>query len=125
MEGFQAKENTSVEGKRKRKARLRFAKKYAKLTAEDWNNCFQMNVLYIFSSTLIQINDIVWGSQECDVPPASQVRGRCGVGWHDGSSAQSRGLKVTHATGPRQTLFSEYYIDQILEKEVKPLTLRR
>jgi len=38
MEGFQAKENTFVEGKRKRKARLRFAKKYAKLTAEDWNN---------------------------------------------------------------------------------------
>ena len=40
---------------KQRKARLRFAKKYAKLTAEDWDNfLFTNSVLNIFSSTLIQ-----------------------------------------------------------------------
>ena len=40
-----------------------------------------ISVLNIFSSTLIQKNDIVWGSQECDVPPAFQVKQSAKVAW--------------------------------------------
>ena len=43
-----------------------------------------------------------------------------GVGWHEGSWTN----KITHATHS-QTLTSEYYINQILVKEGKPLTSRR
>ena len=56
---------------KQRKARLRFAKKYAKLTAEDWHNFLFTDKCpkYLFQYSN-KNNDIVWGSQECDVLPA-------------------------------------------------------
>ena len=55
MEGFQAKENTFVEREAK-ESPFEIRQKYAKLTAEDWNIFFylQMSVLNIFSSSVIQ-----------------------------------------------------------------------
>ena len=60
---------------KQRKGRLRFAKKHAKLTAEDWDNFLFRDECpkYLFQYPNPK-NDIVWGSQECDVPPAFQVR---------------------------------------------------
>ena len=108
---------------------LRFAKKHAKLTAEDCDNYFylQMSVLNIFSSTLIKKNDIiVRGSQECDVPPAFQVKQSAKVMVWGGMTGP--GLTKLHMLPTGQALTSEYYltvyINQILEKEVKPLTSR-
>ena len=62
------------------RARLRFAKKYSKLTAEDWENFLVTDKCpeYLFQYPSPKI-DIVWGSQECDVPPAYQVKPRAKV----------------------------------------------
>ena len=68
-------------------------------------------------------NDIVWGSQECDVPPAYQVKQSAKVMVWGGMTG--RGLTRLHILPSGQTLTSEYYIKEILEKEVKPLTSRR
>ena len=60
---------------KQRKACLRFAKKHAKLTAEDWDNFLFTDECpkYLFQYPNPKY-DIVWGSQECDVPPAFQVK---------------------------------------------------
>ena len=61
--------------KKQRSPRLKFARKYSKLTAEDWENflftdeCRKYQVHYPNSES-----HIVWGSQECDVPPAYQLK---------------------------------------------------
>ena len=60
---------------KQRAARLQFAIQYKKLTAEEWDN-------FLFSDEcpkyLFQLpnpkNDIVWGSQESQVPPAYQFK---------------------------------------------------
>ena len=68
-------------------------------------------------------NDIVWGSQECDVLPAYQVKQSAKVmGW---GGMTGRGLTRLHILRSVQTLTFEYYVKEILEKEVKPLTSRR
>ena len=106
-----------------RRARLRFAKKHTKLTAEDWDN-------FLFTDECPKYpfqypnpkNYIVWGLQECDVPPAFQVKQSAKVMvW---GCMTGRGLTKLHMLSTGQTLTSEYYINQILEKEVKPLTSR-
>lgn len=109
---------------KQRKAHLRFAKKYAKLTAEDWDNLLFTDECpkYLFQYPNPN-NDIVWGSQECDVPPAFQVKQSAKVMVSGGMTG--RGLTKLHMLPTGQTLTSEYYINQILEKEVKPLTSRR
>ena len=109
---------------KQRKARLRFAKKYAKLTAEDWDNFLFTDECpkYLFQYPNPK-NDIVWGSQDCDVPPAFQVKQSAKVMVWGGMTG--RGLTKLHMLPTGQTLTSEYYINQILEKEVKPLTSRR
>ena len=56
---------------KQRRARLRFAKKYSKLTAEDWEDfLFTDECPKYLCQNPNPENDIVWGSQECDVPPA-------------------------------------------------------
>ena len=56
---------------KQRRARLKFAKKYSKLTAEDWEDFLFTAECpkYLFQYPNPKI-DIVWGCQECDVPPA-------------------------------------------------------
>jgi len=109
---------------KQRKAYLTFAKIYTKLTAEDWDNFLFRDECpkYLFQYPNPK-NDIVWGLQECDVPPAFQVKQSVKVMVWDGM--MGHGLIKLHMLPTGQTLPSEYYINQILEKEVKPLTSRR
>ena len=61
---------------KQRRARLKFAKQYKHLTALEWED-------FLFSDEcpkyLFQLpnpkNDVAWGSQESQVPPAYQVKG--------------------------------------------------
>ena len=92
------------------KARLRFAKKYANLTAEDWDNFLFTDECpkYLFHY-LNPKNDIVWGSQECDVLPAFQVKQSAKVMVWVGMTG--RGLTQLHMLPTDQTLrviFSGY-----------------
>ena len=65
-------------------------------------------------------SDIVWGSQESQVPPSYQVKGS--AKWMVWGGMTGRGL---HFIPQGQTVTAEYYITKILEKEVKPLFSRR
>ena len=123
MEGFQAKENTFVERKAK-ESPFEIRKKHAKLTAEDWDNFLFTDECpkYLFQYPNPK-NNIIWGSQECDVLPAFQVKQSAKVMVWGGMTG--RGPTKLHMLPTGQTLTSEYYINQILEKEVKPLTSRR
>ena len=107
-----------------RKARWRFTKNNAKLTAEDWDNFLftEKCPKYLFQYPNPK-NDTVWGSQECDDPPALQVKESVKVMVWGGMTG--RGLAKLRTLPTGQTLTSEYYINQILEKELKPLTSRR
>ena len=85
---------------------MRFAKKHAKLTAEDWDNFFFTDECpkYLFQYPNPK-NDIVWGSQECDVPPAFQVKQSAKVMVWGGMTG--RGLTKLHMLPTGQTLTSE------------------
>ena len=94
------------------------------MTAEDWNNFLFTDECpkYLFQYSNPK-KDMVWGSQECDVPPAFQVKQSAKVMvWGD---MKGHGLTKLHMLPTGQTLNSEYYINQILEEEVNPLTSRR
>ena len=111
-------------GERQRKAGLKFLRKYRKLSAEDWENFL---FTYEWSEYLFQYpnpkNDIVWGSQENEVPPAYQVKKSSKwMVWGDRTGC---GLTKLHFLPPGQTLTSDYYVSEILENEVKPLISRR
>ena len=68
-------------------------------------------------------NDIVWGSQENQVPPSYLVTGS--TKWMVWGGTTGRGLTSLLLIPQGQTLTAEYYITKILEKEVKPLFSRR
>ena len=60
---------------KQRAARLKFAKQYKDLTVEEWDD-FPFSdecPKYLFQLPNSK-NDIVWGSQESQVPPAYQVK---------------------------------------------------
>ena len=105
-------------------ARLKFAKQYKNLTVEEWDD-------FLFSDEcpkyLFQLpnpkNDIVWGSQESQVPPAYQVKKSSK--WIIWGGMTGRGLTGIHFLPQGQTLTADYYINNILEKEVKPVLHRK
>ena len=107
-----------------RAARLKFAKQYKNLTVEEWDD-------FLFSDEcpkyLFQLpnskNDIVWGSQESQVPPAYQVKKSSK--WIIWGGMTGRGLTGIHFLPQGQTLTADYYINNILEKEVKPVLHRK
>ena len=68
-------------------------------------------------------NDIVWGSQESQVPPAYQVKKSSK--WIIWGGMTGRGLTGIHFLPQGQTLTADYYINNILEKEVKPVLHRK
>ena len=68
-------------------------------------------------------NDIVWGSQESQVPPAYQVKKSSK--WIILGGMTGRGLTGIHFLPQGQTLTADYYINNILEKEVKPVLHRK
>ena len=75
MEGFQAKQNTSIERKAN-ESPFEIRQEIREADSRGLGQFFysQISVLNIFSSPLIQNNDILWSSQECDAPPAFQVK---------------------------------------------------
>ena len=104
-----------------RKARLVFACKYRKFTANDGKIfSLAMSALKNFFHLANPKSDIVWGSQESQVPPSYQVKGS--AKWMVWGGMTGRGL---HFIPQGQTVTAEYYITKILEKEVKPLFSRR
>ena len=105
---------------KQRAAHLKFAKQYKNLTKAEWDD-------FLFSDEcpkyLFQLpnpkNDIVWGYQESQVPPAYQVKKSSK--WIIWNGMTGRGLTELHFIPQGQTLTADYYINNMLEKEVKPL----
>ena len=67
-------------------------------------------------------NNIVWGSHEDKVPVAKTVKKSAYVNiW---GTLSASGLLAIHIMSQGQTVDAEYYVEDILEKEVKPLLKR-
>ena len=107
-----------------RKASLVFARKYRKFRAEEWENGLFRDDCpkYLFHLPNPK-NDIVWGSEEIHVPPSHQVKGS--AKWMVWSGMTGRGLTSLYFIPQGQTVTAEYYVTEILEKEVRPLLSRR
>ena len=94
-------------------ARLKFAKQYKNLSAEEWDD-------FLFSDTcpnyLFQLpnpkNDMVWGSQESQAPPAYQVKKSSK--WIIWGGMTGCGLTGIYFLPQGQTLTAGYYINNIL-----------
>ena len=108
---------------KQRKNRLRFAKKYQDLSEKEWEDYVfsDESPMYLFYEQNRK-NDIVWGSQEDKVPVAKTVKKSAYVNIWGAMSAS--GLSAIHIMPQGQTVDAEYYVEDILEKEVKPLLKR-
>jgi len=96
--------------------RVNFAKKYKGI---DWSRVMfsdesPFKLFYVPNSK----NDVVWGSQEHDVPRAPQLKFSPSVLVWGGMTA--RGLTRLHIIPNKTSVNATYYINEILEKEVKP-----
>ena len=96
--------------------RVNFAKKFKDI---DWSRVMftdesPFKLYYVPNSK----NDVVWGSQESSVPCAPQVKFSPSVLVWGGIS--SLGLTKLHIIPNKTSVNSTYYINEILEKEVKP-----
>ena len=102
-----------------KKRRLLFAREHSKWTVEQWSDIMFMDespfkVFYIPNSR----NDTVWGSQEGNVPRADQMKFSPSVMVWGGMTGH--GLTDLHFVPQGMKINSDYYIDNILEKIVKP-----
>ena len=123
---FKRKKIPQLLSEKQRKTRLRFAKKYANLTAEDWHNFLFTDECpkYLFQYPT-PTNDIVWGLQESDVPPAHTSKAT--QTWcqknlpnfigKDGSPANSTDLN------PIENIWS--IIDETTYKDPAPKTMKK
>jgi len=92
---------------KQRAARLKFAKQHKNLPAEEWDD-------FLFSDEcpkyLLQLpnpkNDIVWGSQESQVPPAYKVKKKLKMDHMGGMTGH--GLTGIHFLPQGQTLTPKY-----------------
>ena len=104
-------------------ARLKFAKQYNNLIAEECDFLFSDECpKYLFQLPNPK-NDIVWGSQESQVPPAYGVKKSSK--WIIWGGMTGRGLTGIHFLPQGQTLTADCYINNILEKEVKTVLHRK
>ena len=78
--------------------------------------CLVTNHQCICFMNKIEKNDIVWGSQEDKVPIAKTVKKSAYVNIWGAMSAS--GLSAIHIMPQGQTVDVEYYVEDILEKEV-------
>ena len=109
---------------KQRKARLAFACKYRKITADERENfLFSYECPKYFFHLHHPKNVIVWGSQESQVTPSYRVKGS--AKWMVWGGMTGRGLTSLHFILQGQTVTAEYYITKILEEKVKPLFRRR
>jgi len=109
---------------RQRRAHLRFAKKSKfKLTPEDWKDFLFADECpkYLFQYPNPE-NNIIWGSQDCDVPPAYQVKQSAKVMVWGGMTG--RGLTRLHILPSGQTLTSEYSYQRDSRKRSETVNLK-
>ena len=102
-----------------RRKRLQFARQHEHLSAQDWeNNIFSdESTKYLFHVSNRQ-DDAVWGSQSDNVPDVSCVKSSAKVMiW--GAMGVS-GLSNLHIVPTGKTVDSNYFIEQILQNELKP-----
>ena len=102
-----------------------FIGKYKHHTADEWENfLFGDDCSKYLFNLPNQKNDVVFGSQEIQVPPAYQFRGsaKCSndLGWYDQSL-----LGVTAFSSLGANTDDRLLKKKILEKEVKPLLSKR
>ena len=69
-------------------------------------------------------NDIVWGSQEDKVPVAKTVKKKRVYKYLGGGAMPANGLSAILIMPLGQMVDADYYVEDILEKEVKPLLKR-
>lgn len=103
--------------------RLAFAKKYRHLKPEDWEHYVfsDESTKYLFHQPN-QKNDVVWGSQNDEVPDVTCVKNSAKVMiW---GAMGARGLSRLHIVPTGTNVTAEYYQTQVLEKELKPALLR-
>src|SRR6218665_371184 len=106
-----------------RKKWLLFAWQYRHWKFEDrCNVLFSDKSLYQVFYVPNSRNDTVWGSQEENVPVASQVKFSPTVLVWEGMTAS--GLTRLHFVPQHTSINSEYYINNILKKELKPVYAR-
>ena len=86
--------------------------------------CLVTNQQCICFINKIEKNDIVWGSQEDKVPVTKTVKKSAYVNIWGGGAMSASGLSAMHIMPQRQTVDAEYYVEEILEKKVKPLLNR-
>lgn len=102
-----------------KKRRVRFAREHSKWSVEQWSDIMftdesPFKVFYIPNSK----NDTVWGSQEDNVPRADQMKFSPSVMVWGGMTGH--GLTDLHFFPPGTRINSDYYIDNILDRLVKP-----
>jgi hypothetical protein len=102
-----------------KKRRIVFAREHLNWTVEQWSDVLftdesSFKVFYIPNSR----NDTVWGSQEDNVPPALQMKFSPSVMVWGGMTGY--GLTNLHFIPQGMRINSDYYIENILKKVVKP-----
>ena len=83
--------------------------------------CLVTNHQCICFMNKIEKNDIVWGSQEDKVPVSKTIKKSAHAG---GGAMSASGLSAIHIMPQGRTVDAEYYVEDILEKEDKPLLKR-
>lgn len=103
--------------------RLAFAKKYKDLKPEDWENYIfsDESTKYLFNQPNSK-NDVVWGSQNEEVPDVKCVKNSAKVMiW---GAMGARGLSRLHIVPTGTNVTADYYRTKVLEKELKPALSR-
>lgn len=106
-----------------RKKRLLFAREHRHWKFEEWSNVLfsdesPYQLFYVPNSR----NDVVWGSQEQNIPVALQVKFSPTILVWGGMTAN--GLTRLHFVPQHTSINSEYYVNNILKKELKPVYSR-
>ena len=98
---------------------MQFAREHKHLTAEDWEK-------YIFSDESTKYlflvpnrqDDVLWGYQPDEVPDVSCVKSSANVMvW---GAMGVNGLSKLHIVPAGETVNANYYVTNILQKELKP-----
>ena len=110
--------------KQQRQKRLQFAKGHKNLTEKDWENFFVSDEepFFLFIRPYLQ-NDVVWDSQESQVPKAPQVKNCANAMVWGGMSVKA--LTRLHFVPAGKTVTANYYVNTILEKNLKHCLNRR
>ena len=110
--------------KRQRQKRLQFAKDHQNLTEYGWEKfIFSDEASFFLFGRPNPQNDVVWGFQECQVPEAPQIKNSAYVMFWGDISATA--LTRLHLVPPGKTVTANYYMNTILERNLKHCLNRR